>query len=174
MRKKLSITKEDLMQDKRFFIKESEAARIVWNESVKKYLLESVSLGDIRRCLNSRVFSIKETESYKYILDPENEKTRGEYGLYCKENTMEFEKHSVVSFDELIEQMDNEDYDIQKGVIVVNQLNIIVDGLHRTCYLLNKYGDDHKITVLKVFFKKMGVRTTFSNYLYNFRKLFKN
>lgn len=59
-------------------------------------------------------------------------------------------ERSEQRFMELLESLDRDDYDAS-SLIVVNGVNKIMDGAHRASWLMNKYGEDHVVTVLKVY-----------------------
>lgn len=56
--------------------------------------------------------------------------------------------HSVERFEQLVEKLEK-GYD-ENYVIVVNWKNEILDGQHRACFLLHKYGAQHKVPVLQI------------------------
>lgn len=72
------------------------------------------------------------------------------YLSYCKfKDTKEgADKHNMERFEELLFDF-NHSQQIKK-YIVVNRKNEILDGLHRACLLLHKYGPDYKIHILKL------------------------
>lgn len=59
-------------------------------------------------------------------------------------------ERSEQRFMELLESLDKDDYDAS-SLIVVNGINKILDGAHRASWLMNKYGEDHVVTVLKLY-----------------------
>lgn len=87
---------------------------------------------------------IKDSPNYKYLC---GDKT--DYINRCKNEP----SHSCEMFDKLIEKLDNEGVDSSR-IICVDENNVIIDGAHRASWLAYKYGEDYKITVLKVFFDK--------------------
>lgn len=59
-------------------------------------------------------------------------------------------ERSEQRFMELLESLDKDDYDAS-SLIVVNGINKILDGAHRASWLMNKYGEDYVVTVLKLY-----------------------
>ena len=44
----------------------------------------------------------------------------------------------------------NKKYDL-RSLIFVNGANVILDGQHRACWLLNKFGPEHEVDVIKIY-----------------------
>ena len=58
-------------------------------------------------------------------------------------------------YNQLIKEVnENGGYDIKKGAIVVDQNYFIIDGQHRSCLLLYKYGAKYKVKVVQIFYTK--------------------
>lgn len=53
----------------------------------------------------------------------------------------------------LVPEIEN-NYDPRKGMISISFTNRIFDGRHRFLILYNKFGEEHKIIVRKIFFSK--------------------
>ena len=53
-------------------------------------------------------------------------------------------------FDDLIKSIDKEGFR-NENVIVVNEDNILMDGQHRCCYMMYKFGEDCKVPVLRLY-----------------------
>lgn len=157
-------TEEKLMKDSRFTIDDFAFNNHLKISKMISYKIEYVKLGDILRYQNSKVFEIKKSDVYKY-LDTKNEE---EYKKYCQNICIgeDFNKHNPRIYDDLIKTINNTEYDIKKGAIVLNQLNIIMDGQHRACILLKKYGPSHKIPVIKIKYKYLGFFTYLNYFKY--------
>jgi hypothetical protein len=52
---------------------------------------------------------------------------------------------------ELSDTFLKEGYDTKKGIIIIGIDNKIINGNHRYCLLLEKYGEEHEIVVHKIF-----------------------
>ena len=59
--------------------------------------------------------------------------------------------HTCERFEQLIKSLDENGYD-DSNPICVKKNNEIIDGQHRAVYLLKKYGEDHEVTVFKIYF----------------------
>ena len=70
--------------------------------------------------------------------------------LSKKEFEKTVKKECVKKYKKLIKSIDKNGYS-SNNYIVVNQNNSIIDGQHRACYLLHKYGKDLNIKVLKIY-----------------------
>ena len=144
--KMLSLSSISLLNDERikfdyaFFYKHLEGRPIL------KYEITQIKLGDIRRkFFDNKIYTLEECSPYKYL---QGETKR--YQEYCAIN----KQYSDIDMSEsryknLIASIDK-GYD-PKMMPIVSQNNIILDGQHRCCILLNKYGSDHKVTVCKLF-----------------------
>ena len=98
------------------------------------------------------VCPLNECAQYKY-LKTKDEKIYLDY-LYrlSKNGTMskEGETWDLNRFKSLIKKIKSEGYLPQKSSIVVNQNNVIRDGLHRACVLFYEHGGDYKIAVVRI------------------------
>lgn len=149
---------------------------------VAKYELTKIPLKDIRRSWKREPIPLEETMPYQYLVtrDP------AIYEEYCRQNE-EYYNLSIMSlerFEELIDSMEKNGFN-EKDVIVVNQDNLLMDGQHRCCYMLYKYGGDYEIPALRVYAPlpirlRSGVRralkrnlspTAYRRVYGNFRKL---
>jgi len=156
---------EKLMNDSRFAIDDFTFNHHLKISKMISYEIVNIKLGKILRYQNSKIFKIDESDVYKY-LDTKNEEN---YKKYCEQICLgdDFYRHNSKIYNELIKEIDNTDYDLKKGAIVINQLNIIMDGQHRACILLKKYGKDYEIPVVKIRYSYLGIFT----YLRYFRYL---
>ena len=59
-------------------------------------------------------------------------------------------EHSMERIKALEENLEKTGYDARKYIAVDGE-NKILDGVHRACWLLQKYGENHEITVLKLY-----------------------
>ena len=73
------------------------------------------------------------------------------YHSYCTfKNTREgTDRHDDKRFEKLLDDLKNSEH--LQHFIIVNRKNEILDGLHRACFLLYKYGPSYKIPVLKLY-----------------------
>lgn len=164
MKKKL------LKSNEEFFINDNDLKRIE-KKKIKDYKIVEIPVGRIRRYLDGKLFDLYHTDAYRLLSNPKEESIRDNYEKYCKKYCYEYENRSEQRFLDLYNDLGNEDYNPQKGIIVVDQLYIIADGQHRSCILLKKYGPKHKIKVLKIICGDIGIKTYIRNFIYNIKLL---
>ena len=95
---------------------------------------------------------LNECAQYKY-LKTKDEKIYLDYlGRLNKNGTMSKEGKTwdLNRFNSLIKKIKREGYLPQKSSIVINQNNVILDGLHRACILFYEHGGDYKIAVVRI------------------------
>ena len=146
IRKKYSAVR--LLDDKRFRLDDEFFFFCLEQRLVRKYETVEIPLKDIRRIWDGKPIPLKECHPYKYLVqgDPRI------YEEYCRLNSRDF-KLDIMSqdrFDELIDSIEQNGFDSQSAV-VVNGDNILMDGQHRCCYMLYKYGEDHRIPCLRIY-----------------------
>ena len=73
------------------------------------------------------------------------------YRSYCefKDIREGKDKHNIARFEKLLNSIKTSEK--LHCLIVINQRNEILDGLHRASFLMYKYGPEHKILVLKLY-----------------------
>lgn len=162
------LLKEEFLNDKRFFIKKTDADRIFMLD-IKKYRIEKIKLKKIYRIMDNEIVSFFSTDAYRYLSKQISDE---EYTNYCNNYTYKDEKHSVQSFKLLMKEF--QDYDIRKGAIVIDQDNIVFDGQHRICILINKYGLNYEIEVVKVFHKGYHIKTKLKKMRFKLKQLCKH
>jgi hypothetical protein len=116
------------------------------------YKIKRMRLKDLRCTLLTKdgwhTYKITETPEYKFLQgNPQP------YIDYCdyKNPRADGEIHSAQRFNNLISSLENNGYD-DDCCVIIDQKNEIIDGKHRACWLLNKYGQHKKIKVLKIYF----------------------
>lgn len=161
---------EQIKKDNRFYIDEFTFDTHLKISKMLSYKIEKIRLGDILRQQDNKIFPMKYSDVYKYLENDVNKKEK--YNKYIDNVLIGDDKrrHSTYIYDKLINELSEEEYDIKKGIIIVNQLNIIMDGQHRTSILLKKYGENFKIDVLKITYSYLGLRTYFNYLKYKLRK----
>lgn len=134
-----------LLDDKRFKLDYDFFYRALEMAKVSHYELTEVKLGDIRREWKGQLIPLTECHPYKYLAGD-----IAQYREYVRENALThgFEM-SEERFEKLRQSIELQ-YD-EKKVPVLNENNILMDGQHRCCLLLHKYGPEHTIKVLKVY-----------------------
>ena len=136
--------------DPEFFYKTLETRRVI------SYTIHEIQLKDInRKWIDGKIYKLEECSPFLYLKGD----TKA-YEDYCKLNgqTSKFDM-SKARFDNLIASL-------EKGInpkmmpIIHGKDNILMDGQHRLCYLLNKYGNDYTVNCLHVYFNKDEVPAT--------------
>lgn len=134
-----------LLEDDRFKIDYDFFYRVLEMRRIRRYEVVRVALGSIRRAwVDGRLYPLSECAPYKYLNGDADA-----YAEYCSTNRLYtgFEM-SAQRFDSLCRDM--ETYDPKSMPVVRGKRNIIIDGQHRSCILLNKFGPDHLIDVLRI------------------------
>ncbi len=142
---------DDVKIDQRFYIDDANFERLFSSyQKCYKYNIEYVRVGSILRFLDNKITCLYDTDVYPYIKDSKKGSLR--YKKYCNRCNVNF--RTPEKFQLLLEELRNNEYDIRKGAIVVDEQNFILDGQHRLCFILYKYGPFHKIPVVKVSFRE--------------------
>ena len=140
-----SVTYE-LLSDDRFLLDPEFCFFELEMMRISKYEIVEMALGDIlRRWFDGKYYHLKECAPYRYLMG--DEEAYEEYSRYHKSHDLTMMTRE--RFQKLIESMEKNGYD-ERYVMVVDQKNVIMDGQHRACILLAKYGEEHKVKVLKV------------------------
>lgn len=160
--------KKQFLNDKRFHVARQDADRI-FEEDIYNYKICKIKICFIKKGIKGKIISLYQTESYKLL---NNKIDVNQYNNYCKEGTHKYEKHSIESFNQLIN--DFEEYDIKKGAIVIDQFGLIRDGQHRASILLKKYGPNYKVDVVKVYYKGLRAKIRIKLFFKMVRDICKN
>ena len=125
--------------DYEFFYKVLEPMRI-W-----RYDVVRIRLGDIKRYwYDGRVYPLSECAPYKYLNGD-----GAAYDEYCRANEAQTGFAMTRGRFESL-RADMAEYDPLMMPVVQGSCNILLDGQHRSCILLKKYGPDHEISVLRI------------------------
>lgn len=131
------------------FIKESLRQSNINLPAEAKNLLDQVEvvnikLKDIKLPGNQ---PLQNSHIYAYIMGDE----KGEYSkkwyhggarIYDPEMAMN-------SYNDLKNDINESGYDPAKGIIVLDDDNVLIDGQHRCCLLLKKYGEDYTVKAVR-------------------------
>lgn len=159
MSRMANITREELIKDKRFYIDDRNINRLLNDHSVKEYRVKYIKVGMILRKISNcnSIVPLCQTYVYKYLEGgEEGKKAYEEFRKICNYSPLRSEE----IYNKLIKQIDDSDYDLKKGAIVVDQYNLILDGMHRSSILLRKYGANHRIQVVQ-FYNAYTIRPVF-------------
>ena len=153
-----------LLWDNRFELDEVFFNRRVKFRKLYEYKITKMKLKDIRREWKGQILSLEDVSPFKFLQG--NVK---EYEEYCDvhQNQMGHDV-SIVKFRELIKNIEEKGFE-RKKIIVVGYNDEIVDGQHRCCYLLYKYGGEYEVDVLKV---KLGKRKLWGKIMHTVFRLF--
>lgn len=141
-------------RDPRFTVDEEAFGRIRKLKFVYRYTVETAALSSLKHNIKNTILPIRETPVYQYI---QAQKTEN-YLTYIEDNTFVSEQKSVQKFDGLIDELKSASYDPKRGIVVINKDGIIIDGLHRSCILLEQLGEDARIPVLKLYYPGFGIK----------------
>lgn len=158
---KIGRTQKDVTEtfkcDKRFYIDSRNMDRLT-TKKIKKYKIEKIMIGKILRDLSYRkkgIVNLNDTFVYAYLNG--DEKGLRKYQEYCQICNVNF--RSKNEYDKLIKELSLNNYDILKGAICVDYNNLILEGQHRACIILKKYGPRYKIPVVKILYnEKMSLK----------------
>ena len=129
----------ELLNDKKIKIDSIVALDLFTDGYIEKYEIVDIKLKDLK-------FKTDEYINCKmnYI--------NGDKTKYIKTQTNNRFGHSEERFDNLINSVNKQGYNYKISPIIVDNNNQIIDGYHRTSILLNKYGKEHNIKVLKIYY----------------------
>lgn len=122
---------------------------------IKEYKVEEILLKDINRELEGNIYKLKDCSPYKYLEG--NKKRYQQYCDYHQKNSIA--NMSINRYEKLIHSINENGYDERFIICLNGNNNVIVDGQHRACYLLYKYGDNFKINVLKLYYISYDLNT---------------
>ena len=142
---------ECVLKNKRAIIDNNWQEKNLVGKYVYTYKVTRTRLKNLRCLLFAKEgvhnFALTESPAYKYM-----DGDKQSYVDYCnfKNPIGGGDVHSIERFDSLIESL-NVGYDTNH-VIILNENNEIIDGMHRACWLLNKYGGNYKVRILKLWY----------------------
>lgn len=141
-----SVSALRLLDDSRFELDDEYVYRALEFARVGRYEVAEVRLGDIRRVwFDLRAYRLDECSPYKYLTGDKDA-----YERYCRENSKRSRfQMSRERFDALRQSM--AEFDGRHLPVVFGNGNIIVDGQHRCCILLHRFGPEHRIKVVRLF-----------------------
>jgi hypothetical protein len=140
-----------LHDDKRFFI-DAQNLDYLSQYRIFGYSIETIPVGSILRDYSDGLYSIENALPFLLAKDPDNPDLLQAYDRYCKRarNQAGTSTRSVDSFMNLIQTLEHDEYSIKKGAIIIDQYDIILEGQHRACVLLNMHGAEYPIEVLRI------------------------
>ena len=169
MRKVVLGSSDVLLWDDRFILDEVFFNRRVKFRKLHKYEVKKMKLKDIKREWKGEILSLEDVSPFKFLQGDVSD-----YEKYCDihQNKMGHDV-SIDKFKQLIKNIEENGFD-NKKIIVVGYNDEIVDGQHRSCYLLYKYGGDYEVDVLRVDLDKRRlwgkIMHSLFRLIYGFRK----
>jgi hypothetical protein len=161
------VSMEMLKNDSRFYIDDFNLKRI-YSKKIISYSIKKIKVGDIIRYYEGKMYSLHNSVVYKFL--ESDMKDVELYRKYCEKNS-ENPNRTLEAFQCLVYKLTQEKYDITKGAIFIDNFNIIMEGQHRSCFLMWKYGPEYEVDVVKIKMR-FRVRTTIKYILYRIKKLF--
>ena len=116
------------------------------------YEVVEVRLGDLRGFWKTGPVPLQDSDLCKYVRGEDKDGLR----RYCDDiakaalRSDESAAESVADSERLFSNLEKTDYDPSICCITVNSGNVILDGFHRSSFLLAKHGPDHKVKVVRV------------------------
>lgn len=116
------------------------------------YEIVEVRLGDLRGYWKNRPVPLTESNLGKFAKGEDEDGLRRHYDEMAKAigRSEESVVEGVSASKRLLEQLGKNDYDPSICCITVNDGNVILDGFHRSAFLLALHGPDYKIKVVRI------------------------
>ena len=127
-----------IVLDLEFFYKTLEGL------AIEKYEIRKIKLKDIKREWYGKKYLLEECSPYAYL---KGDKER--YQKYVEQNAQcSLFKMSEKRFDTLLSSLNQNGFDERNMPVINATNNVIMDGQHRCCWLLEKYGGDFEVNAL--------------------------
>ena len=137
---------DELLSDDRFLLDPEFCYFALEMMRISKYEIVEIPLGSIlRRWFDGKYYKLKDCAPYHYLMG--DDEAYEKYSRYHNEHDLTLMTRE--RFQELIESIEKNGYD-ERHILVVDQKNVIMDGQHRACILLAKYGEGYTVKVLKI------------------------
>ena len=101
----MSITKEELVQDNRFYIDDWNMDRLL-ERPVRRIKIKKIKLGNINRYLGLKIMGLQETDVFRYLEG--NAESKELYQNYCDKYCSDNNFRGSVFYERLIEDFDIE------------------------------------------------------------------
>lgn len=161
--------RNELESDSRFRIHPEALDSLFRTHKIYSWKLTKITVGKLRRYKNKKLSLLTDTDNYRFLCDPESAESKAAYAAYCKDssNLKDNSNRSENTFRDLMDTFSSEKYDPKKGIVIMDQYHCILDGLHRSCILMKRFGTDYEITVLQMKIEH-GKRIKFLSPLWEF------
>ena len=116
------------------------------------YEVVNVRLGDLRRFWTKGPMPLSETDLFRFAKGDDKDglskyyAEMGKITAHSKESAVE----EAIASMRLFKTLENAEYDPSICCITVNDSNVILDGFHRSVFLLARHGPDYKVKVVRV------------------------
>ena len=117
-----------------------------------RFEMVRVKLKDLKRFWENQELSLKDTHIYKF-LETKDESIYEEYkNLHIRKfnlspDTASWDADRILQMEQIINA---DGYSPTKSIVCINAKNHIIDGLHRSCCMLKKYGPDYEIIACRI------------------------
>lgn len=135
-----------MLEDDRFELDPEFVYRVLERVPAFSYEVAEIPVGEIRRVwTDGRSLPLAACAPYRYL-----EGDGDGYDRYCAENAKAsgFEM-SRTRFEALRQSMAT--FDPRRMPVVYGDCNVILDGQHRSCILLKRFGPAHRVKVVRIF-----------------------
>ncbi len=135
-----------LLADDRVDLDDDFFLRVLEPFHVRRYEIAEARLGDLhRRRGDGSLCHLEECAPFRYLCGD-----REAYEKYCTENKAETGfAMSPERFESLIASMSQ--YNARAMPVVFGPDNIVMDGQHRCCVLLKRFGRNHVVDILRIY-----------------------
>ena len=150
-----------IKNDTRFHTGDKIIRSILNYRPVIKYDVEKVRAGDLKRYWHGKIIPLSETATFAYIVNGDKKRyieyvrTVYEEAMFDETEIEGIIKNDLAKIPYLIEKITREGYDILKDAVIIDNDNVIREGLHRTSILWRNFGSDYEFPVLKIYYAKL-------------------
>lgn len=141
-----------ILSDKRFSISTDNTFYSISRLCVVTYMFCKARLGSLSWNSRDGLYSLDKALPYIYLCNRFDPVVYQKYEDYCNspQNRIGTDSRSPSSLIRLVQTIEAEGYDPEKGAIIVDQFGIVLDGLHRCSVLLYLFGPDYVAQVVRV------------------------
>ena len=146
-----------LVQDKRFMLDHDWVMEWMRFQNITEWTVQKLALSELSYYKHTDKYRGHKVVPITEELNPAVAFLQGKQSSYdaynlLKQISYQDYRHNASRYNHLSTKLSKTGgYDIKRGAIVVDQNNVILDGWHRASWLLNKYGKNYKISVVKIF-----------------------
>ncbi|MBQ7155714.1 MAG: hypothetical protein IJR85_09200 [Synergistaceae bacterium] len=144
--------------DSRFNVSNNYLPGILRAAPVRKYELAKIKLCNIKRQWDDMIMSLEDTATFGFIVGGDEKRYREYVRAVYERMNMDASiipgniDKNVAGVQKTIASLTQNGYDMHKGIVVLDERNVMIDGLHRSSILWKQFGGTHEITVLRIFY----------------------